>query len=184
MAQQEAQFVVHVGEFGVHHFRRHEVGEHFLGPDIVEPAHGHQVAKPHVSDFVGDQAGPAQQLLVGRVLIQQQQLGPVLDGADMLHAAVLECRYQREVELCERVGNTGVVLQPGNGRAVLGKNGIQVAGEHVGVGFPVQQGHVALAPGLGYSVKAPGDKSKQVGTDRLGDRKPVPGGPRVRLRRQ
>ncbi len=70
--QQEPQLVVHRGKGGVHDLRRHEVGEHFLHPHVVEPAHGDEIAKPHVRGFVGDHRRAAELLVLRRGLIEQQ----------------------------------------------------------------------------------------------------------------
>ena len=107
--------------------RRHEVREDFLEPHVVEPAHGHEVAEPHVRGLVRDHRRPAEQLVLGGRLVQQQAGRVVEDGAGMLHAAELERGDRDEVELAERIGNRRVVLEPGKRRGVQVEDRVAVA---------------------------------------------------------
>ena len=59
---EKAEVMIDLGEGGVHDLRRHEVGEHFLHPHVVEPPHRDQVTEPHVRCFVGDHTCPSQHL--------------------------------------------------------------------------------------------------------------------------
>jgi hypothetical protein len=61
--------------------------------------------------FMGDEAGAGQELALGGGFIQEDAVGPVLNGAYMLHAAVLETGNQGEVEFLEGIGDAGVVLE-------------------------------------------------------------------------
>ena len=56
---------------------REVIGKHFFGPYIVEPIHGYEVAKPHVSRFVGNELG-ACQLLVQRRMLAQEHAGIII----------------------------------------------------------------------------------------------------------
>ena len=72
MLQQEAQIVVDFGEGRIDDFGRHEIGHHFLHPHVVEPAHRHQIAEPHVRGFVRDGVGAAQELVLGGGFVEHQ----------------------------------------------------------------------------------------------------------------
>ena len=162
MRDQEIERVVHRGKAGVHHLVRHEIGEDFLGPDVVEPAHGHQVAKPHMGGLVGDQVRPAQQIGQGRRFLQQQALGAVLDGANMLHTAEGEPRDQYKIKFAEGIRYCRVLLQPVQGLPVQRENGIDIACQLRGVGLPVQHGHCAPVHLPCDGLEVTGDKRKEV----------------------
>ena len=98
VGEQESQVVVDLGKARVHDLRGHEVGHHLLHPDIIKPAHGHQVAEPHVRGLVGDHAGAPEQLVLRRRVVEHQAGGVVEDGARVLHAAELEGGDQHEIE--------------------------------------------------------------------------------------
>ena len=120
-----------------------------------------------------DQLRPVELVGKRRGLLQQQQRGPVLDGADMLHTAVGKPGDEREIEGLEGVVYTGVVLQPGDGLAVLAEDRVQVAGQLVGVGLAVEQGHLPPPHLAGNGFKLARDEREQVGADRVRGRKAV-----------
>ena len=68
MGLQKTDVVVHIGKLLARYLVGHEVGEHFLGPHIVEPPHGDKVAEPQVRGLVGQQVEPVQLFVGGRVL--------------------------------------------------------------------------------------------------------------------
>ncbi len=118
-AREEAQVVIDLRERRIDDLRRHEVGEDLLHPHVVEPAHRHEVAEPHVSGFVRDQAGASELLVLGRRLIEQQARGVVEDRAGVLHAAELKRRDEKEIELAEGIRDGRVAFEPGE-RATRG----------------------------------------------------------------
>ena len=69
MGEQKAEFVVDFRETGIDDLGGHEVGKDFFEPDVVEPVHGDEVAKPHVRGFMGDQTGPAEVLVLRSAFI-------------------------------------------------------------------------------------------------------------------
>jgi hypothetical protein len=100
---EEAQRMVHVRERRLDDLRGHEVREDLLHPHVVEPAHRHEVAEPHVRRLVRDEARAPELLRARRRLVEEQRVGAIPDRARMLHAAELERRHGEEVELAERV---------------------------------------------------------------------------------
>ena len=87
----------------------HEGGERLVQPNAVPPAHGDQVAKPHVGDFVrNDICGPHEFGLRGLLPVDEQQHLPEGDAADVFHGAEGEVRNGHEVEFLIRVGNAVV----------------------------------------------------------------------------
>jgi hypothetical protein len=118
VVHQEIQGVIDLGKPGVNHLVRHEIGENLLGPDIVEPLHGHQVTEPHMRSFMGDKLGPGKLIRQRRILIEKQAGGPVLNCTDVLHTAVLETGQQDEIKLLKGIVDAGVTLEPGQGIGV------------------------------------------------------------------
>ena len=137
--QQEPQVVIQLRERGVHDLRGHEVREHLFHPHVVEPAHGHEIAEPHVGRLVRDDAGAIELLRLRRRLVEQQRRRVVEDRAWMLHAAELERRNQHDVELAERIGDPGVALHPVDGGRMQVEDGVTVARDLGGVRFAVEQ---------------------------------------------
>ena len=54
----EGQVMVDTRKLLAGDFVGHEVGKHFLGPHVIKPTHGHQVAEPHVGCLVSDEIKP------------------------------------------------------------------------------------------------------------------------------
>ena len=65
---------------------------------------------------------PAEEPGFGGCFVQEQTRRAILDGADVFHATVLECRDQCETELLVRIADAGVLLQPVEGRGVQIEN--------------------------------------------------------------
>ena len=81
----------------------HERGERLVEPDAVPPAHGDQVAEPHVGQLVVDHVGHALQLLLrGALRVHQQQHLPEGDAAQVLHRSEGEVGHGDEVDLVAR----------------------------------------------------------------------------------
>ena len=125
--EQEAQLVIDLGERRIDDLRRHEVGEDFLHPHVVEPAHRDEIAEPHVGGFVRDEAGPSELLVLRRRRIEQQRRGVVEDGAGMFHAAELKRRHEQEVELAPRVRDRGVAFEPRERRGMQVEDRLAIA---------------------------------------------------------
>ena len=70
MGGQKAQLMIYIGERGVYYLRGHEVGEYFLGPDIVEPIHRYQITEPHMRRLVSYERRASQHLVLSCGLIQ------------------------------------------------------------------------------------------------------------------
>ncbi len=165
---EEPELVIDLREARVHDLRRHEVGEHLLHPDIVEPRHRHQVAEPHVRGLVRDQAGAAELLVLRRRGIEEQGRRVVEDGAGMLHAAELEGRHQQEVELLERIRDRGVLLEPGQRRGVQIEDRVAVASHLLRVRFAMEHPQLASTAFGGFHREPPRGEREQVGRDRTG----------------
>ena len=172
--QQEPQVVVHLRERRVHDLRGHEVGEHFLHPHVVEPAHGDQVAEPHVRGLVRDHRGAAEHLVLRRRLVEQQSRRVVEDLAGVLHAAELERGDRDEVELAERVGDGGVALEKLERARVQVENRVAVARHLGGVGLAMEHPEGAAVALGGLDLEIAGDERDQVGGQRLGFGETVP----------
>ena len=71
VGDEESQVVIHFGKRRIDDLRGHEVREHFLHPDIIEPLHGDEIAEPHVRRLMRDRVGPVEQLILGCRFIQQ-----------------------------------------------------------------------------------------------------------------
>ena len=56
IGDKKSKVVVHLRKRADHNFCRHEVSKNFFHPDIIEPLHCNEVAKPHVRGLVRDYA--------------------------------------------------------------------------------------------------------------------------------
>ena len=89
---------------------RGPLGEGFVQPQIVPPAHGHQVSEPHVRHLVQDRVGA---LLVRSlshagpeyVILQERH------ATSIFHRAGIELRHEELVVLREGVGNLELFLE-------------------------------------------------------------------------
>ncbi len=162
MRQQEPQVVIDLGKRGIDDLGRHEIGEHFLHPHIVEPPHGHEVAEPHVCRFVRDQAGTTEFLVLRGRWVEQQAGGVVENRAGVLHAAKLERRDEHKIELAPRVRNPRVAFEPRQRRGVQIEDGLAVARHLGGVGLAVQHPECAAAAFRGLDRESPGGKREEI----------------------
>ena len=91
---------------GVHRHGAHEGGEGLVQPDAVPPAHGNQVAEPHVGDFVGDDVRHAHPLGLRRLLrVEEQQHLAEGDATQVFHGPEGEIGNGDEVQLLAGVGD-------------------------------------------------------------------------------
>ena len=81
---------------------RHVGGEALVQPQVVPPAHRHEVAEPHVRHLVEDHLAPVEALVVRRRIAEDEHLGEG-DRADVLHRPRVELRHEDLVVLAERV---------------------------------------------------------------------------------
>ena len=100
--------VIDFGEGGPGHPGGKPVGEDFFGPHVVEPAHGHIIAEPHVGGLVGDQLGPVKPLVRRGRFTQENPPVVVERGAGVFHTAVLEVGEDDEIIFGERIGDPRV----------------------------------------------------------------------------
>ncbi len=158
----------------------HEVGEGLLQPQVVPPAHGHQVAEPHVRHLVQDDVGPA---LVGGVgdLRAEDELLAEGDAAGVLHRADVVLGDKGLVVLAEGVRVVELLVE--EVESELGDAEDLVRVEVRGEGLAAHRGERDLQGGAvgelaavvvaGDVVRA-GDDGGEVGGDRLG-RRELPG---------
>ena len=86
-----------------HHF--HESGERLVEPQSVPPAHGHQVAEPHVRVLVRDDVRYTLQFAARRgVFVDQQGRLAERDRAQILHRAEREVGNRDQVQFVARIG--------------------------------------------------------------------------------
>ncbi len=160
--------MIHVRERRIHDLRRHEVGEDFLHPHVVEPAHRHQVAEPHVRGLVRDHRGAAEQLVLRRRFVEHQPRRVVEDLAGVLHAAELERGDRDEVELAERVRDRRVALEELERAGVQIEDRVAIA-RHLGrVGFAMEHAEGAAVAFRGLDLEVAGDERDEIGRQRLG----------------
>ncbi len=77
-------------------------GERLVQPQVLPPLHRDQIAKPHVSQFVGEVLGAAAHLVGGRRLAEHDGVR-VRDVADVLHPAPVELGHEHVVRLVEGI---------------------------------------------------------------------------------
>ena len=90
LSDEKSQVMIHIWKRGIHNFGRHELGQHFLHPDVVEPFHRDEVAEPHMRRFVRDGLRPIEHLGLGCGFVQKDPRLVIEDGAGMFHAAELK----------------------------------------------------------------------------------------------
>ena len=112
VSNEKPELVIHLGKSRIHDFRSHEVGEDLFHPDVVEPAHGNEVAEPHMRCLVRDRARAIQHLVLGCRLIEENRRRVVEDRARMFHPTELKRRNGDEVELAEWIRNRSVLFEP------------------------------------------------------------------------
>ena len=95
---------------GVDAQRLHERREGLVEPDAFPPAHGDQVAEPHVGELVRDDVGHPLELGPRRLGRVDQERGVAEgDAAEVLHGAGHEVRDGDEVHLLARVRDVEVL---------------------------------------------------------------------------
>ena len=98
---------------GVDGEQRHERRERLVQPQAVPPAHGDQVAEPHVRELMGHGLGDVELLAVRRRGGIDEQRGlAVGDAAQVLHGALREVGQRDVVDLLVRVRDAVVVGEP------------------------------------------------------------------------
>jgi len=155
--------------------RRGPGGERLVQPQVVPPAHGDQVAEPHVRHLVQDGLGAHLPGEVGdpgaeQVVLQERH------AARVLHRAGLELRHEDLVVLADRVADPERVVEevealPGHLEDLLG---IQVTGQRAAA-VDAQRDAVVLARDL--MVRAGHDGRDVGGHDRRRGEVPAPRAP-------
>ena len=90
VGDEKPQIMIYVRKRRVHDFGRHELGQHFFHPDIVEPLHRDQVAEPHMRRFVRDGLRAIEHLGLGCRFVEEDPRLVIEDGARVFHAAELK----------------------------------------------------------------------------------------------
>jgi hypothetical protein len=162
--------VVDLRKAWIDDLRRHEVGQHFFHPDIVEPPHSHQIAEPHVGRLMSDHAGAPQKLALRGGGVEQETRSVIQDGAGVLHAAELEGGDQHQIEFPPRVRDRSVFLQPGQGARVQVEDCVAIASDLCGVGFAMKHAEGASVAFGGLHLELTGCEGEQVGRQRHGFR--------------
>ena len=158
------QAVVVLGRLGL--AQRADVGgEGLVEPQVVPPAHGHQVAEPHVGELVQHRLRAA--LVAGAADLRPEDV--VLQEGDrpgVLHRPGVELGHEQLVVLVERVG---VVEHPVEEvEALLGHPEQLVGVEVLGQRRAAVQAERDAVVGVGDLGVGPGDERDQVGGDPLG----------------
>ncbi len=158
----------------------HEVGEGLLQPQVVPPAHGDQVAEPHVRHLVQDDVGAG---LVGGVgdLRAEDELLAEGDAAGVLHRADVVLGDKGLVVLAEGVRVVELLVEEveselGDAEDLVG---VEVRGERAAAERgerDVEHGAVGegAAVVVAHDVVRAGDDGGEVGGDRL-RRRELPG---------
>ncbi len=142
-------------------------GEGLLQPEVVPPAHGHQVAEPHVRQLVQDRvppvvAGGGGDLAAEQVLVAQG------DAADVLHRPAVVLRHEDLVVLAERVANAEPAFE--HLEAALGDREdlrrVQVRRDRLPAEDRGRDVPVDADWRPGHGVVVAGDQGGQVGGDR------------------
>ena len=185
----------------------HVLREGLVEPQVVPPAHGHQVPEPHVRELVEHSDGAALHESLGRLGAEDVGLHE-RDRTRVLHGARVELGHEELVVLLERVGGVELGLEEleallGDLEHLLGVHvleqgapcvqpqldGAAVGGDQAVVGAEVragdQRGHVAGHHGRGGEVPAGhalGDRHG-LGAGLVGHHGPLSGGRHAELER-
>ena len=95
-----------------HRLRRHVRRESFLQPEVVEPAHGDEIAEPLMRDFVQDRREPSEAARERGPFAENETVFVEHHDARMLHSAERKCGREHEVEFFERIRPAEVLLHP------------------------------------------------------------------------
>ncbi len=85
------------------------VGEPLLDPQIIKPAHGHQIPEPLVNQFVQNERRAGVPIGSGGLRREEDRLFPQVGCAGVLHAPKRESRKQHLVVLVEREGGAEIL---------------------------------------------------------------------------
>ncbi len=153
------------------------LGERLVEPQVVPPAHGDEVAEPHVRHLVEDRVGtllvePASLLAAGEVLVAER------DAAGVLHRTVVELGDVELVVLVERVRVAEGVLE--ELEALLGDlhqlGGVEVGDDRLAAVVTQRDGAVLALVGVQHLVVLAGHDRGDVGRHPLGLREAPDGG--------
>ena len=154
----------------IHGQEAQQLGEGLVEPQVVPPAHRHQVAEPHVRHLVGDHHGPLSPLVVGDPGAEDEVL---TEGhcPRVLHGTVVELRdEQLVVGVAERVGAAEQVLLEREALLrqleQLVRVGVEVGGERL----PHVKAQPASRDLAIHAVPRTRRHREQVGADPLGRR--------------
>ena len=129
------------------------LGEGLVEPEVVPPAHGHEVAEPHVRQLVQDRVGALLVRGVGDAAAEHVVLEE-RDAPGVLHRAGVELRHEELVVLRERVGGREGLLEErepllGDGQDLVG---VEVLGQRCAAEDAHRVGavrpHVLVADGV------------------------------------
>lgn len=82
-------------------------GKPFVQPQLIPPVHGHQVAKPLMSQLMGNHVGdPVLELCVGFSFIVKNSGGSISDETPIFHGTHGELVNSKKIRLGERIVNT------------------------------------------------------------------------------
>ncbi len=147
-------------------------GECLVQPQVIPPAHRHEVAEPHVSKLMQHDLTADEALAVcGRVTEEE----PVVegDGTDVLHGTGVELRHEELVVLAEGVGpaeQAGVVVHAlARHLEDLSRAALELS-THRGTSVEAE-GYAFMHPI--HAHERAGDQGEQVGRERDGAREVV-----------
>ena len=139
---------------------RHERREALVQPEVIPPAHGDQVAKPHVGHLVQDGVCPVLPDGLGHLGAEDHRLIEG-DAADILHRAGAELGDEELVVLLEGIGVlVGLAVEI---ETLLrdGENLIRI--EVLRQGLPAEEPEVDVAVAVAHAMVGPGHDRGQVG---------------------
>ena len=150
-------------------------GERLVEPQVVPPAHGHEVAEPHVRHLVQHGLGAALVEVAGDAAAEDVVLEE-RHGADVLHRAGVELGDEELVVLPEGVGHPEVAVVEAEALLGLGEQpvGVHVLGEARAAEDAERDGAVLVGVGVVPARVRPGDQRDEVGRDARGGGERVP----------
>ncbi len=150
-------------------------GERLVEPEVVPPAHGDEIAEPHVRHLVQDRLAAAFVQVTGDPGAEDVLL-PEGHGASVLHRPGIEFRYEELVVLAERVTHAEGAVEEVETLLRLGEEpfGVQVLSER----GPAENAQIDAVVVVTNDVIRPGDQGGDIGAHRLGGGEPVDDRPR------
>ena len=115
-------------------------------------------------NFVGYEFRPGEQLVLGRVLFQEDSLVVELYCAYMLHSAELIARDDHEVQLRERKRYAGILLHPFDRMAHLIHN-LRHLGNFLRICLAIQSSDFKPVARIYIFLELAGNKGEQIGWD-------------------